>query len=122
MGNKTRGVFEAQAGGERVRFQFTANAMCELEDRVDKGFLEFLEQFEKNAQAGTMRMGDVRLLVWAGLVEHQPTLTIADAGHVITHLGGIDKAMEIMQDALRQALPQAAETDADAPGNVETVA
>lgn len=124
MGNKTRGICDIDVGGAALRLHFTANAMCELEDKANKGFLEFMADFQAASEAGKMRLSDVRLMFWAGLIEHQPETTIKDAGRIITDLGGIEPAMEQLRVALELAMPgqQSDSTAGSAAGNAVAAA
>lgn len=120
MGNQTRGIVDVAAGdGKTVRLQFTANAMCEVEDKTGKGFLEFLAEFEAASVAGTMRAHDMRLLVWGGMIEHQPEATLQEAGRLITAMGGLAGAADYLGKAIMAALPAADTTAEGDAGNVK---
>ena len=106
MGNQTRGIVDVAAGdGKTVRLQFTANAMCEVEDKTGQGFLEFLAEFEKASAVGKLRTATLRLLVWGGMIEHQPEATLHDAGRLIEAMGGLTGAADYLGQAIMSALP-----------------
>lgn len=108
MGNKTRGIVDvAVADGATVRLQYTANAMCEVEDKTGQGFLEFLADFEATSLAGKMRLTDMRMLIWCGMIEHQPDAVLKDAGRLIEAMGGLQGAADTLREAIMAALPAA---------------
>lgn len=120
MGNQTRGIVDVAAGdGKTVRLQFTTNAMCELEEKTGKGILDLLADFEADAIAGRVQMKRVRLLVWGGMIEHQPDATPKDAGLLIDAMGGLQVAVDKLGRAIMAALPAADTTAEGESGNVK---
>ena len=120
MGNKTRGMLDvAGADGKTVRLQFTTNAICEIEDAVGGSFFEFLSEFQAASVAGALPAKKLRLLLWGGMIEHQPEATLKDAGALIEAMGGIAPAMEKLHAALIAGFPEAAAAAGGDPGNVK---
>lgn len=113
MGNQTRGIFDIKFEGQKLKLQYTANGMAEVEDASGMGFMKFLEGCEKAAASGDLRVGDVRLLFWGGLLEHQPKMTVIEAGRVITELGGVAPAMEKLGEAIQASMPEAEGDEGD---------
>lgn len=107
MGNKERGIFDIDVDGKTLKMQFTANALCALEDASGKGAVQFVQGLEKQAEAGDLRLASIRLLVWAGLKQHQPKISIEDAGNVIDALGDLGTAMEKISAAFSASMPDA---------------
>jgi len=106
MGNQIKGKFSFKAKGETFALQYTANAMCELEDATGKSATAFLQRLENTAKED-LSFSDVRLLFWAGLQEHHAGLTVKDAGDLITGLGGIVAALELVGKAVAASMPAA---------------
>lgn len=117
MGNPVRGIVDVDAGGKAVRLQFTANAICDFEDREKTGFVEFLAKLDAEGASGKVRLSDMRKLIWAGMIEHQPEATLRDAGAIIDALGGPMKATDVLRSAIAAALPESEDAGASAPGN-----
>jgi len=115
MGNTVRGIVDVEAGGKTVRLQFTANAICDFEDREKIGFVEFLAKLDADGASGRIRLSDMRKLIWSGMTEHQPDATLRDAGIIIDTLGGPMKATEVLRAAISAALPEP--DDGSAGGN-----
>lgn len=111
MGNATRGIVTVtDADGTPFKLQFSANAMCEIEDAKKCGILQFVGQMEK-AGDGVL-MTDLRLLVWAALQEHHEGATVRDAGRLITAMGGLGPAVEVIAAMVSAAFPDASEGEA----------
>ena len=75
---------------------FDLNAMAEFEEVTGKSIFQTLEQ---------MTAKDLRALLWACLIDEDPTLTIKDVGRMVTP----DKIEEInksISEAVKQAMPE----------------
>jgi hypothetical protein len=105
MGNATRGQISFKVDNTTYKMHFTANALCELEDASKMSSVQYLQELEASASNGNLMMTDVRLLFWAGLTENHSDLSIADAGRLITKLGGLEKAMAVLEKAVSAAMP-----------------
>lgn len=77
--------------------KFSTNAICELEERLDKGLNTIIANME--------RVATVRALLWAGLRAHHPDVTIATAGELID-LAGVAPVTEAIGKALTAAFPK----------------
>lgn len=107
MGNRERGIVDIDVDGQTYKLRFDANAMCELESRADMSMSEFLAKLDKAARDKTLRMSDVRLLMWAGLTEAHPDIEAKEVGTIINHVGGMNGAMELLGEAIQLAFPKA---------------
>lgn len=102
---KQQGKFAVPAGDKTYHLHFTMNALCALEDDLDCSLTEIGQKIygEQN-----MRIGLIRKLYRAGLVEHWPgetEPTLMDAGRVIDQVGDIQKAGEYLWEAFAAAFP-----------------
>lgn len=103
MANPYRGVVELQAGGETYRLSFSVNALCELEEQLDKPVAEIIASIQNPEQ---LRISSVRALIWAALRDHHDQLTIKDAGQITTD-AGFQVAVAKVGEAIRLAFPEA---------------
>ena len=79
MGNPERGEVRVTVAGVDYLLRYTTNAICTLEASTHERAIPFMKRFA-NQDVG---MADVRVIVWAGLLDHQPDTTLEDAGAVI---------------------------------------
>lgn len=84
MANAAKGEVTIAAGGETYRLAFTTNAMCEVEGATGKSINTTLAEMSNPEKVG---IRDLRLLLWASLIEHHPDITIRDAGRICDELG-----------------------------------
>ena len=96
MANPARGEVALKAGGLEYTLKFSTNAICELEDRLDKGLNTIVANME--------RVSTVRALLWAGLRAHHPEVTIAGVGEIIDGIG-IAAVTDTLGKALAAAFP-----------------
>lgn len=86
-----------EIAGKAYRLCYSVNALCEMESRAG-GSLENLMERQFTA---------TRLLLWGGLMELQPQLTLAGAGEIIgEHLrggGSLEEIVEICAEGLDEA-------------------
>jgi hypothetical protein len=83
VANEARGEREFEAYGKRYILKFSAKALAELESALGLPILAMADKFT----AGRAGIRELRALLWAGLVEGQPGLTLADAGRLIDEVG-----------------------------------
>lgn len=91
MANKFKGDVSFDAGGRSFTMRFSANALCELEDATGMGINALLTVL---ADPAKMRLKMVRAVLWAGLQDHHPDVTLHQAGEIITDLS-LTKAMDL---------------------------
>lgn len=111
MANPHRGHVDLTAGGVVYRLVFNNNAICELENLMDKPAQAI---FEGLGNPGEIRIGVIRNLLWAGLREHHEELTLKDVSRVIDECG-LAEAFEVVQEAIMLAFPPADEPADDRP-------
>jgi hypothetical protein len=96
--NPETGVVSFEASGEAYRLQFSIDAICTLEDLLDKSVADIGVQMARG------RIGTIRAALWAGLREHHPKVTLKDAGELLTEPAlKAGKAAELIGQALMLA-------------------
>jgi hypothetical protein len=95
MTNSFRGEVPLQVGETTYTLRFSANALCELEDALGMGINKIAAQM---ADPETMRMKTVMTVVWAGLRDRHPDITLAQAGEILTD-ASLSRAMEAVSKA-----------------------
>ena len=103
MANPNRGGVAVRVGDDEWTFSFSMNALCELEDLLDKPMAQIFASLEDEKN---MRMSDVRALVWAALLDHKEGLTLREAGDVASKVG-ISVCLEKIGKAVAIAFPPA---------------
>lgn len=117
MANALRGEVSFEADGQTWTLRYSQDALCELEGALDKSIIEICADFESwKTDPRKMRMAPVRALLWAGLREHHPDLSLKEAGELMAPAGGIAKVLEMTTRAMTLAWPQA-ETKGARPPN-----
>lgn len=101
MANAQRGEVGFEAGGRSYTMCFSINSLCEMEDVLGTGVHEFCRQLV----AGDVRLTTIRAAFWAGLREHHPDVSLTDAGNLIHAVGGAERALSLLGDALSLAFP-----------------
>jgi hypothetical protein len=107
MANKHRGEIGFEAGDKSYTFRFSTNAICEVESVLDRSIISISQDMvnaEKNPEV--LRFSTVRAILWAGLREHHPKLTLTEAGDVMTEMGGLSKAVELIADGFSLSFPE----------------
>lgn len=61
--------------------RFTINSMAAIEDETGMDLADFAKMLQ--GRGGKLKISDVRLLLWALLVDDDPTLTLWQAGSLI---------------------------------------
>lgn len=100
MANEARGEREFEAYGKRYILKFSANALAELEAVLGLPILQMADKF--TAQNAGIR--ELRALVWAGLIEHHPEMTLKGAGELIDEVG-IREVIDETLSAFEAAFP-----------------
>lgn len=96
MANPARGEVALKVGDLDYTLKFSTNAICELEDHLNRGLNEIVSDLE--------RLSVVRALLWAGLRSNHPELTLKMAGDIIDKCG-MPAAVDHVGTALRLAFP-----------------
>lgn len=103
MANAHRGTVALQAGDRAYTLSFSVNALCELEDALDKPVAEIVATLQDPAK---LRLGTVRQFLWAGLLDHHKDVTVEQAGEIATD-AGFSIAVEKIGAAIELAFPVA---------------
>jgi hypothetical protein len=103
MANPNRGEVALAAGGRAYKLSFSVNALCELEEELDKPVAEIVAAFQDEKH---VRLGSIRVLLWAALRDHHDEVTIKEAGLIATD-AGIQPVVEAIGQAFRLAFPEA---------------
>lgn len=86
-----------EIAGREYKLCYSVNALCALEERAG-GSLDGLMDRQFSA---------TRLLLWGALMQHQPNLSLADAGEIISdHIrmgGSLEEIVNICAGALSEA-------------------
>lgn len=93
--------------GVERELRFTLNAMAELEDKygsVDKAF----EQLENNSFKA------VRFILWAGLIDNDPTLTEQKVGSLID-MNDLGELMKTLTASMNADMPEPEEATPGMP-------
>lgn len=103
MNNPVRGTMTVEALGKSWTLKLSTNAMCEIEDRLEKGIDQIGVILQDQSQG---RMKLFRLIVWAALTDHHPDVTERDAGEIIDEVG-MENIMSLIQKLMTLAMPDA---------------
>ena len=79
MANPERSEVAVTIDGTDYLLKFSTNAICTLEASTHERAVPFMQRFADQ----DVGMADVRVIVWAGLLDHQPETTLEAAGAVI---------------------------------------
>jgi hypothetical protein len=90
--------------------RLSVNAIAEAEGLLDKGVNEIIQSLD--------RVTTLRALLWAGLLEHHPKLTLFAAGELIGEAGA-DVIGEKLGEALKAAFPDEAKSSERPPKAAE---
>jgi hypothetical protein len=120
MANEYRGQIEVDFAGQPFVLQLSANSICALEYAEKKrAFAEArdfglpldqvkprkINQILGAIDGDDVEFSDVRRLFWALMLESKPDATEADAGNLITGLGG--NFNQVIEQAILAAFPEA---------------
>ena len=103
MANPNRGGVAVRVGDDEWTFSFSINALCELEDLLDKPVARIVATL---GDPDNMRISDVRAMVWAALLDHQDGISLKEAGDVASKVGTM-VCLEEVGKALEIAFPTA---------------
>lgn len=100
--NPHKGEVAFEANGQRYVLQFSIDAICILEDAAGKGIVALLSELQDPLK---MSVTTARIVLWAGLQEHHPDLTIKQAGELILAAGGVENLIGMFDKAFAAAFP-----------------
>ncbi len=84
MANSHKGEVAVKTADASYILHFSTNAICELEDVLEKPVIQIVAEFENEENVG---MKIVRYLVWAGLTTKNPGMTVEEAGDILDEVG-----------------------------------
>lgn len=99
--NQHRGSVALQAGNVAYTLSFSVNALCELEEALDKPVAKIADTLGKPE---AIRLSTVRVLVWAALRDHHESVDIKAAGNIVTD-AGMAETMAAIGKAFTLAFP-----------------
>jgi len=105
MANPHRGAVAVRVGDDEWTFSFSVNALCELEDCLGKPVPQIVDAL---GDPSSIRITDVRALVWAAMLDHHADISLKDAGAVASDIGVL-LCLEKVGKALEIAFPTARE-------------
>ncbi len=86
-----------ELGNKTYEFEFTINAVCDLEEMTGKGFADLMS---------VEGLTSIRALMWCGLVSNQKTITLAQTGELLQEYlksKSIEDLIKTIGDAFEQA-------------------
>lgn len=89
-----------RAGAKEYTFRLGANAICRFEQEAGIGVGKFAMQFDPKA----IEFRVVRAMVWAGLKDRHPEMTLTLAGEVIDEVGA-GNIMNLLESAFIASFP-----------------
>jgi len=104
MANPHKGEIELKAGDNTFILRYSIDAICSLEDEMDKGFPAIAAEM---GDPKTMRVSSVRKVLLAGLREHHPDMTLKHAGELMLAAGGAVVVLGKVAEAFAAAFPDA---------------
>lgn len=82
------------------KLRYTINAMATLEDLTGKPFASFVAGFNDEG----FSFKDLRALVWAGLIDEDPSLTPEDVGNLLDKAQDLTEVLAKVGEALETAV------------------
>lgn len=99
--------------GETYTLQFTIDAICTLEELLDKSSMDIFTLLARG------RIGVLRAAMWAGLQTQHPKVTVREAGELIPHIKGDQKALQLVTRAMNLAFGEAEPGEAAEDGKAD---
>lgn len=86
-----------EIAGRNLRMKYTINSLCAVEDRAGQPLDRLMDR----------QFSATRLLLWGGLIERQPEMTLAEAGDLIGESiargGTLEDIVDLCAEGLREA-------------------
>ena len=101
MANPNRGEVSVRVGDDEWKFSFSVNALCELEDCLDRPVPQIVASL---GDTDNLRISDVRAIVWAALLDKHEGISLTEAGDVASKVGTL-VCLEKVGKALDLAFP-----------------
>jgi len=110
MGNAFRGEASFEVEGRAYRVRHSWNSAAEYEEAAGKPLSDALLDIAREKLSAR----SLRAMLWAGLQEHHPEVTLKDAGRLIDRMGR-SEAQRVMAVALRYYFPELEAEDETSP-------
>jgi len=98
-------VTAIEANGKSYKLEFTINALCALEEKSG------CDSIDELFSSGKISLTRIRLLIWSGLLEDKPDISVKEAGEIMGSFlkqeDGLEKLTTVLNEAVMAALPQA---------------
>jgi hypothetical protein len=117
MGNPHRGETSFEVEGKAYRVRFSWNAAAAYEEAAGRPLSEALLDVARERFSAK----SLRAMLWAGLQDEHPDLTLKEAGRLIDKLGR-KEAQRLMGVALRYFFPELDREEAKATADPSTPA
>lgn len=86
-----------EIAGRNLRMRYTINSLCAVEDKAGEPLDRLMDR----------QFSATRLLLWGGLIECQPELTLGEAGELIgayiSQGGSLEDIVDMCAEGLREA-------------------
>ena len=86
-----------EIAGQNLRMKYTVNSLCAVEDRAGQPLDRLLDR----------QFSAARMLLWGGLTECQPEITLSAAGELIgKHIssgGSLEEIIDLCAEGLKEA-------------------
>ncbi|MCK1541448.1 hypothetical protein IVB12_05505 [Bradyrhizobium sp. 179] len=104
MANPHKGEVEIVADDRTYTLQYSIDALCSMEAALGKNFTAIAAEMSSPSR---ISVSMVRQLLYSGLQERHPELTLKEAGELIPAAGGMLKVMTKVTEAISVAFPEA---------------
>jgi hypothetical protein len=101
MANPQRGQVSIKAGSQTLIVKFSTNAICEAEGEAKKSFGELVDAL------ASVDFRAMRVLLWAGTKERDPSMTLEKAGDLIDDIEPLE-LLPKLNEAIELAYPKTA--------------
>ena len=123
MSNKHKGEVRVEVCGASILLVLDHNALCELEEALNKDTASIVTKMFKDGAAGRVSAKLLRTIIWAAMLHSLPETTLKEAGDVANELGSnlVEVVGELfMQNGLLD-IGEATDPEEEAPsGNGES--
>jgi hypothetical protein len=105
MANQMKGEARFPYDGQDWVLLYDANALLEIEDRLDLGLFALFAQLQRAEQdAKSVKIGTLATILQCGLVAHHPDITRSDTAEML--LSGDPAVQEAIGTAITLMMPQ----------------
>lgn len=113
MANKFKGEVEfTSRDDKKYILSFSANALCELEEVVGMSLDDVVAKLQSDTDK--MKLSEIRKIFWAGLLDHQPDVSIEDTKRILSGISPKDMG-ELVGKAFRLSMSDGEQEDGPRP-------